>query len=643
MDKENSFWFFRSSILAFCFVFAATSFGQNVGVNATGTTPHTSAILDLNTGNTFTSPNGKGIVFPNVALTSTGDVTTCGTPATTLFVYNTATASSGVTAVSPGFYYYNGTKWIPFSAGSGWLITGNTGLTSPASPATYGTSTIASSENWLGTTDGNDIVFGTNNIERMRIKQSTGYLGLGIAAPTSLFHVVDAKAAFTSGVISTITGNSLNTGTALLVQSNSLTSGKLVDIEVTNTAATGTGLYVNNAGTSGNAIQAIGGGALNYSALYAQTQGTGNGTGYSVSNSIHAVYGAVNGTTGRDYSFGVYGQALTAANNVAGVMGYFASNNYGMLGFWDGSTRYGVYGTSANNGVYGVTTAGSGTAWNNSGGANAGVYGVTSSSVANYQAGVFGYVTNSGVPSAGVFGAYSTTVWGALGYTTTGNTKVGGYFDASTSTGTGRMSGEQNSSASSVGMAAYGDLFGGWIKGNVYGLAVRGDRASLYVDGKTIVNQPIAEVTRSEEGTAVNYASVSPTADLQLHGIVEMQKGYAMVALERFVMGQFASLEDLVIIATPGGQTNGVYAALENGNLVIRENNNGAANVKISWMIVGKRNVSNESVVPELKGKDFDSNLREFMHNENNNTSPAGNLWWDGQKLQVTTPPEQPK
>jgi len=46
-----------------------------------------------------------------VALTGAADVSTISTPATGLLVYNTATAGSGATAVTPGFYYYDGAKW----------------------------------------------------------------------------------------------------------------------------------------------------------------------------------------------------------------------------------------------------------------------------------------------------------------------------------------------------------------------------------------------------------------------------------------------------------------------------------------------------------------------------------------------------
>ncbi|GAC1422599.1 MAG: hypothetical protein NVSMB67_19610 [Flavisolibacter sp.] len=53
----------------------------------------------------------KGLLIPRVALTSTQDVTTITTPATSLLVYNTAT-TTGINSVQPGFYYWNGASWL---------------------------------------------------------------------------------------------------------------------------------------------------------------------------------------------------------------------------------------------------------------------------------------------------------------------------------------------------------------------------------------------------------------------------------------------------------------------------------------------------------------------------------------------------
>ncbi|PJC62897.1 MAG: hypothetical protein CO022_02110, partial [Flavobacteriales bacterium CG_4_9_14_0_2_um_filter_32_27] len=58
---------------------------QNIGINATGAAPAASAGLDVN----FTN---KGLLVPRVALTATNAAGPIAAPATSLLVYNTATA-----------------------------------------------------------------------------------------------------------------------------------------------------------------------------------------------------------------------------------------------------------------------------------------------------------------------------------------------------------------------------------------------------------------------------------------------------------------------------------------------------------------------------------------------------------------------
>jgi len=175
-----------------CCMMSAGSFGQNVGINSSGTTPAASSILDLNTGNTFTSPNGKGLLPPNVALTGTNDITTVSSPATSLLVYNTATAGVSPNNVVPGFYYFNGAVWVKLqtsaSATQDWSLSGNAGTT--------GT-------NFVGTTDTKDLVFKTNGTENMRLSNSTGYVGVNTNAPAAR---LDIENGATNGAIKIVDG-----------------------------------------------------------------------------------------------------------------------------------------------------------------------------------------------------------------------------------------------------------------------------------------------------------------------------------------------------------------------------------------------------------------------------------------------------
>lgn len=155
------------------------SFGMaQIGVNTT--TPN--AMMEI-------SSTTNGFLLPRVALAGTNVAAPVVNPQggailESTLVYNTATVA-GVNGVTPGYYYWNGTRWITFTGSSSrdWSLDGNTGITTPAIPGTYGTSLIGATENFLGTKDANDVVFGTNGIERMRLKQSSGNVGIGTANP----------------------------------------------------------------------------------------------------------------------------------------------------------------------------------------------------------------------------------------------------------------------------------------------------------------------------------------------------------------------------------------------------------------------------------------------------------------------------
>ncbi|WP_395056596.1 beta strand repeat-containing protein [Flavobacterium sp.] len=119
----------------------------------------------------ITSAN-DGLLIPRIALSAT-TVATVVTPTTSELVYNTATAGAGITAVTPGFYYWNGALWIKIQTGlnSDWTILGNAG-------------TVAAT-NFVGTTDAIDFVTRTNNTEKMRVT-SAGNVGIGTTLPTRL-------------------------------------------------------------------------------------------------------------------------------------------------------------------------------------------------------------------------------------------------------------------------------------------------------------------------------------------------------------------------------------------------------------------------------------------------------------------------
>lgn len=101
-------------ILVTLVAFAGLTATAQVKVGTNPTMLDGSAVLEIESAN-------KGVLMPRVALTGATDATTIATPATSLIVYNTATAGTAPNNVTPGFYYWDSAKWRG-------LITPATGL-----------------------------------------------------------------------------------------------------------------------------------------------------------------------------------------------------------------------------------------------------------------------------------------------------------------------------------------------------------------------------------------------------------------------------------------------------------------------------------------------------------------------------------
>ncbi len=145
-------------------------YSQSVGINTDGSIPPISAMFEVKSTN-------KGILIPRIALVSTNLATPVPVPANSLLVYNTATAGSGPTAVTPGYYYWNG-EWIrllttiPPSATDAWYLAGNSGI----NPATQ----------FIGTKDNQPLIFKVNDLQAGKLSYMSQQTLFGVEAGKSM-------------------------------------------------------------------------------------------------------------------------------------------------------------------------------------------------------------------------------------------------------------------------------------------------------------------------------------------------------------------------------------------------------------------------------------------------------------------------
>ncbi|HSD14528.1 MAG TPA: hypothetical protein VLB74_07760 [Flavobacterium sp.] len=136
-----------SAFLITSVLFTCQNASAQVGIGTT--TPNISSVLDI-------TSTTAGLLTPRMTQVQRNAIPA---PATGLIIFQTD--------MTPGFYYYNGLIWIPFSS-SDWRLIGNAGT----NPAT----------DFIGTIDNQSLVFRTNNIERARFL-TNGNVGIGTSAP----------------------------------------------------------------------------------------------------------------------------------------------------------------------------------------------------------------------------------------------------------------------------------------------------------------------------------------------------------------------------------------------------------------------------------------------------------------------------
>jgi len=305
------------SVLTF-FCFTSLLVAQ-VGIGTT--TPAPGATLDIDS-------NNGGILIPRIALTSTTSTVPISPPAPAVtpgvMVYNTA----NVNDVTEGFYYWNGAAWERMASGAStdWALTGNAGTT----PGT------AVGENYIGTSDAQDLVIATDGTERMRVLDDA----IVVNTPAPLF-AGDRFTVLGNAGESAINGYSSTDGFGVYGENTG--TGVGVFGESTNIGIGGYGFY-------GGILESIH--QNGFGAIISNLTNTGNGKALFVNGQNLGLLNYPYQTASLFYGSDI---AITAFTNTSNATGIRAVGN-GLTGSFSLPEGAGISGTGFKFGVFGYAT-----------------------------------------------------------------------------------------------------------------------------------------------------------------------------------------------------------------------------------------------------------------------------------------------
>lgn len=626
-----------------------------------------SSTLEITAKNpTGTTTNVDGVLIPRVDRQRALSMTSIP-ESTLIYVNNIATGTatgiaSNITAV--GFYYFDTTanKWMSLGAsGDFWSLSGNTGTTA-------GT-------HFLGTTDAQDLRFKTAGTDRLNISNTNGqvqsYFAGTSAAPAFSWNTDSDTGLFRSAANNlSMTTNAVE-GLRLRENSNVTIGGTYAGAN----AAPTNGLRVEGASVIGKAS-----GEDTRDILSAHTSATSfqNVTGYPSNAKKRAISGYAD-----DSGIGVFGVSNKTGYGVVGLtqsgtISSFVQTGEGVLGQADGSTDatitkipIGVHGIidesvtgkvvatpvlgENNNITVGIGLGGG--SYNGSAPAIAGVYGnigtkVTPSSTNSYQFGVVGDVLLLGVagqPDAtgGVLGTNASSDFGILGYVSKAGTNYsvyGGGTNHGISAGnTGKSAATANNT---IGLGINGGFMGGYVKGNQYGLMSKGEEFGLYVQGNSIVNKPIVQLSENNIGSKSKmYVSTSTEVDVTTRGTAKLNNGEIFVAFKDAFKNIVSKNEPINVTITPTEETNGVFVSrVTSEGFYVKENQKGTSNASFNWVAIGtKAGYENGVELSEvIMNKNFDNNMNEVMNNDGQGgESVEGKpIYFDGSQVKFERIPQ---
>mgnify|MGYP003640552150 CR=1 FL=1 len=244
----------------FFFLFAFGSTYAQVGIGTT--TPNASAALEI-------SSTDQGLLIPRVALTATNISGPLTAHVNGMIVYNTNSSGSANTAVTPGFYFNDGAKWVRLADN---LAINGLDKTDDEWVNKTGSIEVGKQSNGAARTLGSEFVVKDN-----------GNVGIGLTNPGVKLEINSATANTSGLKLTKLTSSTAtSTGATLGVDAtgNVITvDGALSDVIFTASLGTGNG---------GNTNATIAATAFNTVPLPTVTKNLGGGT-WNASNNTYSV------------------------------------------------------------------------------------------------------------------------------------------------------------------------------------------------------------------------------------------------------------------------------------------------------------------------------------------------------------------
>ncbi|GAB4447055.1 MAG: hypothetical protein Fur0028_01830 [Bacteroidales bacterium] len=180
---------------------------------------------------------------------------------------------------------------------------------------------------------------------------------------------------------------------------------------------------------------------------------------------------------------------------------------------------------------------------------------------------------------------------------------------------------------------------GGHITGNIYGLHVKANRYSLYVDGKQFNNKDIIVLNKINNKILPTYNISSANNDIIDKGVVTINltnKNIIKVNFSKEFSELVSDTLPIIITITPIGSNVNLYIDEYNTkefNVKCINNDINKNIVKFNWIAIGTKKVIKENIPTELLDINYDINMSKFLISEGDTTQTRLPMWWDGQKL----------